>query len=79
MRTNKPGASQYRRAVALAAAVAVAVLLSGCNVFEAFHTPGSSDNIEDLLSDTHDALDQGQYRKAMTISRRVSVESGCSR
>jgi hypothetical protein len=49
------------------AIVLLAVLLAGCNVFEPFHAPGSSDNIEDLLSDTHDALDKKEYGRALAI------------
>ncbi len=45
----------------------LAVLLAGCNVFEPFHSPGSSDNIDDLLSDAHDSLEKGDYRRALEI------------
>jgi len=43
------------------------LLLAGCNVFEPFHTPGSSENVDDLLSDAHDSLDKQDYRKALEI------------
>jgi hypothetical protein len=43
------------------------VCLAGCNVFEPFHTPGSSKNVDDLLSDAHDSLDKKDYRKALKI------------
>ena len=49
------------------AVLLLAVCLAGCNVFEPFHTPGASNNVEDLLSDTHDALARREYGKALEI------------
>ena len=45
----------------------IILLLAGSNVFEPFHTPGSSDDVDDLLSDAHDSLDKKDYRKALEI------------
>jgi hypothetical protein len=56
-----------RRSTLLLAAVVTTLLLSSCNVFEPFHTPGTSGDVEDLLSDANDALDKGQYQKALSI------------
>jgi hypothetical protein len=44
-----------------------AVFLAGCNVFEPFHTPGASDNVDDLLSDAHASLEEGRYARALEI------------
>lgn len=48
-------------------AVVLSLALSGCNVFEPFHTPGESENVEDLLSDAQAAMNEGYYTKAMGI------------
>jgi hypothetical protein len=61
MRTPKTTIS---RVTILATLLACAI---GCSVFEPFHTPGSSDDVDVLLSDSYEALDKGHYDKAMTI------------
>lgn len=51
----------------LAAATIVLLVVAGCSIFEPFHTSGSSDDVDVLLSDAQNAIDEGHYDKAMTI------------
>lgn len=62
----RSGAVLRRSAMLLAASI-ITLLLASCNVFEPFHTPGSSGDVEDLLSDANDAVDKGHYQKALKI------------
>lgn len=71
MRRSSPGASHPTAGILFAALVSALLCSSGCNVFEPFHTPGSSDDPDDLLYDARRALDDGRYRRAMEIMDRA--------
>lgn len=74
MRERTPGVGIKHR-FPLATAAAVALLVIGCNLFEPLHTPGSSDNVEDLMSDTNDALDRGEYENALKyMDKAMSID-----
>jgi hypothetical protein len=71
MSESKPGASQYSfKKIAIAPFVAL-LLLSGCNIFEPFHAPGSGENPEDLLYDVQRAMNDGDYERALVIADRA--------
>jgi hypothetical protein len=67
MHRSSPGASRFTAGIFIAALVSVLLFSSGCNVFEPFHTPGSSDDPDDLLYDARRALDDGRYGRAKKI------------
>jgi hypothetical protein len=61
-----------QRRVFAACVILLAVgLLAGCNVFSPFHSPGTSDNVNDLVSDAYEALDEEKYDKALEIMDRA--------
>jgi hypothetical protein len=55
--------------------VLITLLLAGCNVFEPFYTPGSSDNVNDLISDAQDSLEKGEFREAYSIMEKAMTIS----
>ena len=73
MRIYPPGTpvAVHGRLVLIITVLTVACFLAGCNVFSPFHSSGSSDNVDDLISDTYEALDEEKYDKAMKIMDRA--------
>ncbi len=49
----------------------VLVLFTGCNIFSPLHSPGSSDDPDELISDAEDALIEGDYREAMRVMEKA--------
>jgi hypothetical protein len=71
MSESKPGASRYNCFKTAIALVPALLLLSGCNIFEPFHAPGSGENPEDLLYDVQRSMNDGDYGRALVIADRA--------
>lgn len=50
--------------------LAIALLMSSCNIFESFHDAGSSDDPEILLNDGIAAYENGDYEKALEYATK---------
>lgn len=70
---NAAAAFILRAALALVCVAA----LGACNIFSPFHTPGASDNVDDLVSDAREALDEENYTQALVyMDKAMRIDPG---
>ncbi len=62
---------RHLSAFALWGLIALFPVVSGCNLFSSLHEPGSSSNVDNLISDALEALDEDEAGEALRIMDRA--------